>query len=67
VSKLRAERPGLSIRGLERDFSLHSHVETGSGGPQLPIQWVLEAISMLLMRPVREACHLPPTSSSVRD
>jgi hypothetical protein len=49
-----------------QEFSLLHVIQTDSGHTQLPIQWVLEALSQEIKRPGREADHSPPTSAKVK-
>jgi hypothetical protein len=41
--------------------------ETALGPTQLPIQWVLGALSLGVKRPAREADHSPPSSADVKE
>jgi hypothetical protein len=43
------------------------HVQTSSGAHQLPVQWVLEALSLGVKQPDHEADHSPPSSAKVRE
>jgi hypothetical protein len=54
-----------SRRGLG-NFSLHHRLQTGSG-VRLPIHWVLEALSLVVKQPGREADHSPPFSAEVNN
>jgi hypothetical protein len=40
---------------------------TALGPPQLPIQWILAVISLVVKRPGREADHSPPSSAEVKE
>jgi hypothetical protein len=40
---------------------------TALGPTQLPIQWVLGALSLGVKRPEREADHSPPSSAEVKN
>jgi hypothetical protein len=44
------------------NFSLHHHVQNGSGA-----QWVPGALSLGVERPGREADHSPPSSAEVKE
>jgi hypothetical protein len=44
------------------NFSLHHRVQNGS-----PIQWVPDALSLRVKRPVCEADHSPPSSVEVEE
>jgi hypothetical protein len=49
------------------NFSLHYRVQNGSGPTQPPMRWALEALSVGVKRPGREANHSPPSSSEVKN
>jgi hypothetical protein len=49
------------------NFSLHHHVQNGSGTTQPPIQWVPGGLSLGVKRPGREAGHSPPSSAEVKN
>jgi hypothetical protein len=48
------------------NFSLHHHIQNGSGAHQSPIQWVPGAISLGVNRSEREADHSPPSNAEVK-
>jgi hypothetical protein len=58
---------GVRFAAGAGNFSLHCHIQTGSGSTQPPIQWVPGAPSLVVKRPGCEADHSPPSSAEVKN
>jgi hypothetical protein len=49
------------------NFSLHHHVQNGSGAHPASYPWVPGALSLGVKQLVREADHSPPSSAEVKN
>jgi hypothetical protein len=58
---------GIRLPVGARDFSLFRSVQTGSGVPQSPIQWVPRILSPGVKWQGLEANHSPPASAEVKN
>jgi hypothetical protein len=59
-------RGRISSPGRVKNFIFSTSSRSALGPTQPPIQWVLVALSLGVMRPGREADHSPPTSAEVK-
>jgi hypothetical protein len=58
---------GIRFPAEAGNFSLRHPVQTGSGPSQLPVQWILVAVSLGVKRPGRETDHSFPSSVEVKE
>jgi hypothetical protein len=58
---------GVQFPAGAGNFSLHHHVQNGSGPPSLLSNGYQGALSLEVKRPEREADHSPPSSAEVKN